>query len=107
MGADVPTLLSRAKTGDQAALNELVPLVYEELHRIASRYLRKERPDHTLQPTALVNEVYLRMVGTNPPDYLDRTHFLGIAAYLMRQILTEHARRRQAAKRAAQSHSSL
>jgi RNA polymerase sigma factor (TIGR02999 family) len=61
--------------------------------------LRQERPDHTLQPTALVNEAYLRMVGTNHPDYVDRTHFLGVAAYLMRQILTEYARRRQAAKR--------
>ncbi len=99
MGADVANLLSRVKAGDQAALNELVPLVYEELHRIAARYLRKERPDHTLQPTALVNEGYLRMVGANQPDYLDRTHFLGVAAYLMRQILTEHARRRRAVKR--------
>lgn len=99
MGADVAVLLSRAKAGDRAAFNELVPLVYEELHRIASRYLRAERPNHTLQPTALVNEVYLRMVGKNHPDYLDRTHFLGVAAYLMRQILTEHARRREAAKR--------
>src|ERR1700720_4066350 len=99
MGGDVGILLSRAKDGDKAALNELVPLVYGELHRIASRYLRQERPNHTLQPTALVNEVYLRLIGKNHPDYLDRTHFLGVAAYLMRQILTEHARRRQAAKR--------
>jgi RNA polymerase sigma-70 factor (ECF subfamily) len=99
MSANVTLLLGRMKSGDQAALNELVPLVYEELHRIAARYLRKERPDHTLQPTALVNEVYLRMLGASQPDYLDRTHFLGVAAYLMRQILTEHARRRQAAKR--------
>jgi RNA polymerase sigma factor (TIGR02999 family) len=92
-------LLDRSKNGDNAALNELVPLVYAELRRIASSYLRRERPDHTLQPTALVNEVYLRMVGKNNPDYKDRAHFLGIAAHLMRQILTEHARRRQAAKR--------
>jgi len=99
MGGDAATLLSRAKKGDRAALNELVPLVYGELHRIASGYLRHERPDHTLQPTALVNEVYLRLIGKNHPDYLDRTHFLGVAAYLMRQVLTEHARRRQAAKR--------
>jgi RNA polymerase sigma factor (TIGR02999 family) len=99
MGADVTTLLGLAKGGDKAALNELVPLVYAELHRMASSYLRRERPDHTLQPTALVNEVYLRLVGKNHPDYADRAHFLGVAAYLMRQILTEHARRRQAAKR--------
>ncbi len=99
MAVDIAVLLGRAKVGDQEALNELVPLVYDELHRLASRYLRAERPDHTLQPTALVNEVYMRLVGKNHPDYMDRTHFLGVAAYLMRQILTEHARRRQAAKR--------
>ena len=99
MAEDVTALLDRAKNGDKSALDELVPLVYAELHRIASSYLRHERPDHTLQPTALVNEVYLQMVGKSHPDYADRTHFLGIAAYLMRQILTEHARRRQAAKR--------
>jgi RNA polymerase sigma factor (TIGR02999 family) len=99
MGADVTTLLGLAKGGDKAALNELVPLVYAELHRMAASYLRQERPNHTLQPTALVNEVYLRLVGKAHPDYADRAHFLGVAAYLMRQILTEHARRRQAAKR--------
>ena len=99
MGADVTTLLGLAKGGDKAALNELVPLVYAELHRMAASYLRRERPDHTLQPTALVNEVYLRLVGKAHPDYADRAHFLGVAAYLMRQILTEHARRRHAAKR--------
>jgi RNA polymerase sigma factor (TIGR02999 family) len=99
MGADVPTLLGLAKTGDKAALNELVPIVYAELHKMASAYLRSERPNHTLQPTALVNEVYMRLVGTTHPDYADRAHFLGVAAYLMRQVLTEHARRRNAAKR--------
>ena len=99
MNGTVASLLGRAKSGDKAALNELVPLVYAELHRIAAGYLRHEKPNHTLQPTALVNEVYLRLIGKNHPDYLDRTHFLGVAAYLMRQILTEHARRRQTAKR--------
>jgi RNA polymerase sigma factor (TIGR02999 family) len=99
MDADLHTLLSLAKGGDKAALNELIPLVYAELHRLAASYLRLERPNHTLQPTALVNEVYLRMVGKDHPDYADRAHFLGVAAYLMRQILTEHARRRHAAKR--------
>jgi len=76
-----------------------MPIVYQELHRIASGYLRGERPNHTLQPTALIHEVYLRLLGTNHPDYADRTHFLGVAAYLMRQVLTEHARRRSASKR--------
>jgi RNA polymerase sigma factor (TIGR02999 family) len=99
MGADVPTLLGLAKTGDQAALNELLPIVYAELHKLAAAYLRSERSNHTLQPTALVNEVYLRLVGKAHPDYADRAHFLGVAAYLMRQILTEHARRRNAVKR--------
>src|ERR1700753_458273 len=99
MAADVTTLLGLAKQGDQSALNELVPLVYAELHRIAASNLRQERPNHTLQPTALVNEVYLRLVGKAHPDYADRAHFLGVAAHLIRQILTEHARRRHAAKR--------
>jgi RNA polymerase sigma factor (TIGR02999 family) len=96
---DVTALLARAREGDRSALDELVPVVYAELHRIASGYLRQEKPNHTLQPTALVNEVYLRLIGKDHPDYLDRTHFLGVAAYLMRQVLTEHARRRNAAKR--------
>jgi RNA polymerase sigma-70 factor (ECF subfamily) len=99
MAGDVTRLLSRAREGDGSALNELVPLVYAELHRIASGYLRQEKPNHTLQPTALVNEVYLRLIGSQQPNYEDRTHFLGVAAYLMRQVLTEHARRRHAAKR--------
>src|SRR5271170_3495456 len=98
MPGEVTVLLDRSKTGDRAALNDLVPLLYAELHRIASSYLRRERPNHTLQPTALVNEVYLRMVGRSSPDPGDRAYFLGIAAHLMRQILTEHARRRHAAK---------
>jgi RNA polymerase sigma factor (TIGR02999 family) len=99
MQGRITSLISRSRDGDRSALDELVPLVYAELRRIAAGYLRQERPNHTLQPTALVNEVYLRLVGADHPDYLDRTHFLGVAAYLMRQVLTEHARRRQAAKR--------
>lgn len=102
MTGNVTVLLGRAREGDQAALNELVPLVYAELHRIATGYLRRERPNHTLQPTALVNEVYVRLVGANHPDYLDRTHFFGVAACVMRQILTDHARRRASLKRGGQ-----
>jgi RNA polymerase sigma-70 factor (ECF subfamily) len=98
---DVSSLIARVREGDRAALDELVPIVYAELHKIAAGYLRQERPNHTLQPTALIHEVYLRLLGPNHPDYMDRTHFLGVAAYLMRQILTQHARRRQAAKRDA------
>ncbi len=97
----VGDLLNRAKDGDQAALNELVPLVYAELRRIAANYLRQERPDHTLQPTALVNEVYLRLIGQDHPSYKNRAHFIGVAAHLTRQILTDHARKRQTIKRGA------
>ena len=99
MDRDVSSLIVRVRQGDRGALDELVPIVYDELHRIASAYLRRERPNHTLQPTALINEVYLRLAGTDHPDYMDRTHFLGVAAYLMRQILTQHARGRKASKR--------
>jgi RNA polymerase sigma-70 factor (ECF subfamily) len=97
--SNVSALIERVRTGDRAALDELMPVVYQELHRIASGYLRGERADHTLQPTALIHEVYLRLLGTNHPNYADRTHFLGVAAYLMRQVLTEHARRRSRSKR--------
>lgn len=99
MAGDATVLLRRVRGGDSAALNDLIPMVYGELRKIASHFLRLERPNHTLQPTALVNEVYLRMVGENQPDYADRAHFLGVAAHLMRQILTDHARRRHAEKR--------
>jgi RNA polymerase sigma factor (TIGR02999 family) len=98
MPAGAANLIRQAR-GDRSALDELVPQVYAELRKMASSYLRGERPGHTLQPTALVNEVYLRMAGDAPVDFADRTHFFGIAAYLMRQILTQHARRRHAAKR--------
>src|SRR5258706_13280513 len=100
MDGAVSGLIARLRQGDRVALDELVPIVYAELHRIASGYLRRERPNHTLQPTALVNEVYLRLLGTNHPDYMDRTPFLGVAANLIRQNLTKHARGRQASKSA-------
>ncbi len=76
-----------------------MPLVYDELRRLALHYLRKERSDHTLQSTALVHEAYLRLAGPNPPQWQNRAHFFGIAAHIMRQILVEHARGRDAAKR--------
>jgi RNA polymerase sigma-70 factor, ECF subfamily len=85
--------------GDQGALDRLVPLVYEELRRIAEGQLRRERPGHTLQPTALVHEVYVRMLGQEQSGYQDRAHFLAIAAHAMRRILIDHARGRNAAKR--------
>lgn len=79
-------------SGDEAALERLLPLVYRELHRQASGYLRRERVDHTLQATALINEAYLKLVAQNSVDFEDRTHFFAISARLMRQILVDHAR---------------
>ena len=76
-----------------------MPLVYQELKRIASHYLRRERPEHTLQSTALVHEAYIRLLGDSPPNWQNRTHFFGVAARLMRQILVDHARTHVAGKR--------
>jgi RNA polymerase sigma factor (TIGR02999 family) len=92
-------LLLRVRQGDRAAFSELMPLVYPELHRIAEGYFRHERRDHTLQPTALVNETYLRLVNQNLADCTDRVQFLAVAALLMRRILVNHARARRTAKR--------
>ena len=92
-------LLGEVKAGDKEALDRLVPIAYGELRRLADSYLRRERTDHTLQPTALVHEAYLRLVGQDQPDYRSRAHFFGVAAQLMRQILVDHARRRMASKR--------
>jgi RNA polymerase sigma-70 factor (ECF subfamily) len=85
--------------GDQAALEKLMPLVYSELRRLAGNYLRRERGEHTLQPTALVNEAYLKLVDQRNAKWQNRAHFFGIAAQLMRRILVDHARRHQAVKR--------
>jgi RNA polymerase sigma factor (TIGR02999 family) len=95
----VTQLLVRWRGGDREALEQLMPLVYEELRRLAHHYLRQERPDHTLQSTALVHEAYLRLAGHNPPQWQNRAHFFGIAAHIMRQILVEYARGRNADKR--------
>src|SRR5258708_39244901 len=86
----VTQLLRRLKDGDKGALDGLVPLVYSELRRMADSYLRRERPGHTLQPTALVHEAYMRLVGQEQPDYQSRSHFYGVAAQVMRQILVDH-----------------
>ena len=96
---DVTRLLVDWAKGDLRALDELTPLVYRELRQLAARYLRKERSGHTLQPTALVHEAYLRLVCQKNPDWQSRSHFYGVAARLMRQILVDHARRKHAAKR--------
>jgi RNA polymerase sigma-70 factor, ECF subfamily len=95
----VTRMLQDARSGDRQALDRLLPLVYAELHRIAESHMRAERPDHTLQPTALVNEAFLRLVGGTPASFNDRTHFLSAASLAMRRVLVDHARMRQAAKR--------
>jgi len=96
---DVTQLLLAWRSGDEAALAQLIPLVYDQLRAAAHRYLKRERAGHTLQTTALVNEVYLRLVDAQRVPWQNRAHFFAIAAQLMRQILVEFARRRQKLKR--------
>ena len=96
---EVTLLLAEWAKGNPDALNDLMPLVYRELRQLAASYLRKERQGHTLQPTALVHEAYLRLVDQTNPTWQSRSHFYGVAARLMRQILVDHARRKQAGKR--------
>ena len=95
----VTELLRKWREGDQAALDALVPLVYDELRRVAHHYMQQERPDHTLQSTAVVHEAYLRLVDA-PPQFENRQHFFAVAAQLIRQILVDYARRHRARKRA-------
>jgi RNA polymerase sigma factor (TIGR02999 family) len=95
----VTTLLQEFAGGDKAALDKLIPLLYPELQKLARGYLRNEKKAHTLQPTALVHEAYARLVKQQQPDYRNRAHFMGVAAQVMRQILIDHARSRNAAKR--------
>ena len=97
--SSVTQLLGRWRNGDREALDSLIPLVYEELRRIAQHYLRNERPGHTLQSTALVHEAYVRMIQQDLPDWQNRAHFFAVAAQLMRQILVDHARAYRADKR--------
>jgi RNA polymerase sigma factor (TIGR02999 family) len=96
---NITHLLHEWSAGDQRALDELTPLVYEELRRQAARYLRRERRGHTLQTTELIHEAYLRLVDARDVHWQGRTHFFAIAANLMRRILVDHARRRDAGKR--------
>src|SRR6516162_4967154 len=99
---EVTRLLAEWRDGDEGAEAQLMPLVYGELRQLAAAYLRGERHGHTLQPTALVHEAYLRLVDQSAPDWQSRSHFYGVAARVMRQILVDHARRKQAKKRAAE-----
>jgi RNA polymerase sigma factor (TIGR02999 family) len=96
---DVTRLLVAWGNGDQAALAELIPLVYDELRRLAGRYMRREGRCHTLQTSALINEAYLRLVSQKSVQWQNRAHFFGVAAQLMRRILVDHARSRSRAKR--------
>ncbi len=99
--AQVSKLLLNWGHGDQDAREALIPLVYDELRRLARHHLRRERPNHTLQSAALVNEAYLRLIRQDQPQWQNRAHFFGVAAQLMRHILVDHARNRAAAKRGA------
>jgi RNA polymerase sigma-70 factor, ECF subfamily len=95
---EVTRLLKAMKSGDQTASERLLPLVYEELHRLAKSYMRRERQDHTLQPTALINEAYLRLAG-DKTDWQNHSHFIAVAANVMRRVLVDHARMHNAGMR--------
>jgi RNA polymerase sigma factor (TIGR02999 family) len=103
-GHQITQLLVRWREGDQRALDELMPLVYDELRRLAAHYMRGERPGHTLQTSALVNEAYLRLAGQEEIQWQSRAHFFAIAAQAMRRILVDHARRRGGQKRGGGAH---
>jgi RNA polymerase sigma factor (TIGR02999 family) len=97
----VTELLEKWREGDAGALQELTPLVYDELRRLARQYMKGQSPEHTLQTTALVNEAYLRLAGQKKPSFTNRSHFLAVAATAMRQILVNHAKALQTGKRGA------
>jgi RNA polymerase sigma factor (TIGR02999 family) len=99
----VTALLQRWAGGDESAFERLMPLVYDELRRMADSFLRHERNDHTLQPTALVHELYLRMVDQDRANWQDRAHFFSVAAKMMRRILVDHARKQSTGKRGARA----
>ena len=101
LAAQVTMLLVDLRNGDPSAVDRLIPLVYDELRRLAAHYLRDEHAANTLQPTALVHEAYMKLVAQNMPDWESRSHFYGVAAHLMRQILVDHARRHRSLKRGA------
>ena len=96
---DVTQILKRASDGDASAVNRLMPLVYDELRALAESYLQHERPDHTLQATALVHEAYMRLIKQENVDWRNRAHFFAVAAQAIRRILVDHARGHQSAKR--------
>jgi RNA polymerase sigma-70 factor (ECF subfamily) len=95
----ITELLAEVRKGDEAALGRLIPIVYQELRRLAAHYMKPERTSHTLQATALVHEAYLRLAGQKQPDWRDRTHFFAVASQVMRNLLVDHARARRRLKR--------
>ena len=97
--ATVTVMLKELQEENAAAADRLIPIVFRELHNLAERYLRRERPSHTLQPTALVHEAYLRLVGDQARDWQNRAQFIAVAASIMRRLLIDHARSKQAEKR--------
>jgi RNA polymerase sigma-70 factor, ECF subfamily len=99
MATEVTALLRRMQDGDPSAMEELMPLVYRELRRVAQNYLRRQRPGQTLQPTALVNEAYLKLFAGTEPRFADRAHFLAVMSRVMRQVLIDRVRASAAAKR--------
>ena len=98
----ITALLARVRLGQKEAMDDLLPLVYRELRRLAQNSLRSERPGHTLQPTALIHEAFLRLFEGHSPAFADRAHFFGVASRVMRQVLVDHARTRGAQKRGPQ-----
>jgi RNA polymerase sigma-70 factor (ECF subfamily) len=102
---EVTVLLQKMRSGDSGAAEELIPLVVNELRRLARLQLRDERPGHTLQPTALVNEAYMRLVGDQGREWQNRAHFIGVSVSVMKRILIDHARRKHALKRGLETHS--
>jgi RNA polymerase sigma-70 factor, ECF subfamily len=104
---DVTPLLERLRAGDESALNELVSTLYDELHRIAGRHLRGERPAHTLQATALVHEAYVKLVSERQRGFADRAHFLAVASRVMREVLVDYARARSTKKRSGNAQTTL
>jgi RNA polymerase sigma-70 factor, ECF subfamily len=100
---EVTQLLKAMHAGNSGAADRLLPLVYTELHRLAQAYMRRERPDHTLQATALINEAFLRLIGEDI-DWNNRAHFIGLAAHVMRQVLVDYARQHNAERRAGGLH---
>ena len=97
-------MLIKLSEGKRGVVDELLPIIYDELKRIAANYLRRERPDHTLQPTALVNEAYMKMIDITQVSWQNKAHFLGVAANQMRRILVDHARQHNAQKRGGEFH---